>query len=127
MEPRFSGGLRVTDLERTVVDCIKNLEKIGGLEELRDNLASIKSLDEKALLKYLELYDNQFLYQKTGFLLYRENHHLHLSQDFYSVCLSHIGQSKRYLLKEVKNGFYDVEWQLVLPRFLKGVLVDVTI
>ena len=127
MEPPFSGGLRVTDLERTVVDCIKDFEKIGGLEELRDNLASIQSLDETALLKYLDLYDNQFLYQKAGFLLQQENEHLHLSPRFYQACLNHVGQSKRYLLKESKNGFYDAKWRLVLPGCLKGVSADVTI
>lgn len=127
IEPSFGGGLKVTDLERTVIDCIKDFEKIGGLEELLDNLTSIQSLDEGALLKYLDLYDNQFLYQKTGYLLQQENQHLHLSEDFYRACRNRIGKSKRYLQKGHKEGQYNAEWCLILPNYMNGEKLDAAI
>src|SRR5690554_5774601 len=41
IEPKNSEGIRVTDLERTVVDSIKDFEKIGGFEELLNCLSAI--------------------------------------------------------------------------------------
>ena len=31
--PAFSGGIRITDRERTLTDCIKDMDRIGGIEE----------------------------------------------------------------------------------------------
>lgn len=63
--PRNTQGIRVTSLERTVVDSIKDFEKIGGLEELLNCISSVPYLDEKQIIKYLAAYGIQFLYQKT--------------------------------------------------------------
>ena len=127
IEPVFGGGVKVTDLERTVIDCIKDFEKVGGLEELRDNLTSIQSLKEDLLLKYLNLYDNQFLYQKTGWLLQQENAHLKLSDDFFRICQERIGKSKRYLAKEHDKGLYNATWRLILPNNRNEEDYDATI
>lgn len=45
--PAFSGGIRVTTLERTVIDSIKDMDKIAGMEEVLQNISSIKKLQEK--------------------------------------------------------------------------------
>ncbi len=37
----YSGGVRVTDKERTVIDSIKDMDKISGLEEVIENIQSI--------------------------------------------------------------------------------------
>ena len=34
VSPEFSGGVRVTDKERTIVDSIKDINLIAGLEEV---------------------------------------------------------------------------------------------
>lgn len=119
-EPAFGGGIRVSDLERTIIDCIKDVEKIGGIEELFDNLSGIKSLHEDKLLKYLSKYQNKFLYQKTGFILEGMNDHLHLTSNFFNVCKEQMGNSKRYLTKEEYQGKYNRKWQLIVPDCKKG-------
>ena len=65
-KPPYSGGVTVTNLERTIVDSIKDMDKISGIEEVVRNIESVHRMQEKRLLKYLELYQNQFLYQKMG-------------------------------------------------------------
>ena len=45
----------VTDLERTVVDCIDRIDLAGGLEELVTALNGITHLDEQVLLSYTDL------------------------------------------------------------------------
>ena len=52
----------VTDLERTVVDCIDRIDLAGGLEELVTALNGITHLDEQALLSYLKEYNKKFVY-----------------------------------------------------------------
>lgn len=109
--------IRVTDLERTVLDNIKDFDKIGGLEELLHCLEMITVLDESRLTRYLEKYNNQFLIQKAGYLLsfYPQ---LKLSDEFFDYCKKSIGNSSRYLyhdLKEEKNTFIK-EWNLCIPK-----------
>lgn len=112
---KYSGGVRVADKERAVIDSIKDLDKIAGLEEVVDNIQTISALREKRLLAYLECYSNQFLYQKTGLLLKSQQQRLGLSNEFFQICKDRVGLSKRYLTKDCKEGKYDTIWRLVVP------------
>ena len=120
-EPSFSGGIRVTCLERTVADSIKDMDKISGLEEVWTNINSIRAINEDKLLHYLELYSNQFQYQKTGYLLSKAGRHLNLSDNFYDICKSHIGYSKRYLTRDISDCKYNRDWMLVVPSDLETI------
>lgn len=115
-KPAYNGGIAVTNLERTVVDSVKDMDKIAGIEEVVQDIESIHLVQEKRLLKYLELYQNQFLYQKMGFLLLGNKGKLGLSDHFFDTCKSHIGKSKRYLTKDIETGRYVDEWKLVVPE-----------
>ena len=75
----------VTDLERTVVDCIDRIDLAGGIEELVTALNCITHLDEQALLTYLKEYNKKFVYKKAGFLLSLLKKDL-LSQNFFDIC-----------------------------------------
>lgn len=113
--PSFSGGIKVTDKERTIADCLKDMDKIAGPEEVLANISSMSYIDEKKLLEYLSLYDNQFLYQKAGFLLWDYRESLGLTDTFFDICREHIGKSKRYLTKDDPQVKYIAEWRLVVP------------
>ena len=127
----YSGGVRVTDRERTVLDSIKDMDKIAGAEEVIDNLGAIKLVKEGRIIQYLALYNNQFLYQKTGYLLSRVQNKLGLSDMFFELCRDKAGKSTRYLSSDHKNGIYDSEWKLVVPEILflskNGELTDADI
>ncbi len=112
--PKNTMGIRITSLERTVIDSIKDFEKIGGLEELLNCITSIPFLDENQLIKYLSLYDMQFLYQKTGFILEHYKVQLQISEEFINYCKSKIRKSSRYLTKESNK--YNSQWKLVVPE-----------
>ncbi len=112
----FSGGVVVTDRERTVLDSIKDMDKVSGAEEVISNLGSVGKLQEKKLLMYLEEYDNQFLYQKAGYLLGNAKDRHGLSDLFFEICKEKIGKSKRYLTGPPAEGVYNSEWKLVVPK-----------
>lgn len=125
--PAFSGGIRVTNLERTLVDSVKDMDKIAGIEEVIQDIYSMKRMQEKRVLKYLELLSNQFLYQKMGFLLSEHKEQMGLSDDFFEICKSQIGKSKRYITKDMSSGHYVDEWKLVVPDniyYLKNGVMD---
>lgn len=124
VSPEYSGGISVTDRERTVIDSIRDVDHIAGPEEVIENISCMKMLNEKKLFHYLELYDNQFLFQKTGYLLQREQKQLGISDRFFEECHKKIRKSKRYLTGDcIGPAHYNEEWQLVVPDnlyFLKN-------
>jgi len=123
--------VRITDMERTVLDGIHDFEKVAGLEELLRCIELIPSIREDKLLSYLASYDKQVLYQKTGFILRHYQNIFNLSEAFFSECLAHIGKSTRYLTMKGAVS-YNSEWRLVVPEDLhritnKGVNYDADI
>ncbi|MGN1076017.1 MAG: type IV toxin-antitoxin system AbiEi family antitoxin [Candidatus Enteromonas sp.] len=115
-------GVRVTTLERTVIDCIHLYEKVGGLEELLRCLALIPSLDERKLEEILEEYQNGYLYQKAGYILSFFSKELGLSQSFFSFCRSHLPQAKPYLIKKGLKLVWNKEWRLYAPFDLMEIV-----
>jgi predicted transcriptional regulator of viral defense system len=113
-------GVRVTDMERTVLDGIHDFEKVMGLEELLRCLELVPSVHEDKLLTYLAAYNKQVLYQKTGYILQHFRREWNLSEEFFKECASHIGKSTRYLFGKT-DGIYNSEWRLVVPADLMKI------
>lgn len=119
VEAKNTTGVRITDLERTVIDSIRDYNKIGGFEELLNCLEGIHYLDEEKLLLYLKVYNIQGLYQRVGYLLQHYQKEMQISNDFIDCCKEKIGKSRRYLLNESIDGStYNREWELMVPKGL---------
>ena len=131
VSPEFSGGIKVTDKERTIADSIKDLNRIAGLEEVLSCVVSVNSIDETKMLKYLAEYDSAFLYQKTGFIFSEYQTELGISDNFIKICKDRSGNSKRYLTNGISEPGYSGEWNLVYPKNIKrmknGGIEDATI
>lgn len=110
------GKIRVTDLERTIVDSIKDFAKIGGLEELLRCLMMITYVDADKLMKYLSIYDKCFLWQKTGYIL---SHfpNMKLPDLFFDTCKTNARKNVRYLYDELRfeNPVFDAKWCMYVP------------
>ena len=119
----MDNGVRVTSLERTVVDSIADFTRICGLEELLRCLALIPSLDEKRLLEALEVHERGQLYQKAGYILEAYKAELSLSETFFSECMVNSSVSKTYLFSKQDNFVFHEKWLLYAPGELKK-LVD---
>ncbi|MHB1395115.1 MAG: type IV toxin-antitoxin system AbiEi family antitoxin domain-containing protein [Clostridia bacterium] len=119
VEAKNTTGVRITDLERTVIDSIRDYNKIGGFEELLNCLEGIDYLDEAKLLRYLEVYNTQGLYQRVGYLLQHYQKEMQLSNNFIECCKEKIGKSRRYLLNDSnERSIYNSEWELMVPEGL---------
>ena len=122
MVPVMNSKVRVTDLERTVIDCIDRIKYAGGLEELLNNFTSVAYIDEAKLKAYLDSYGKASLYQKAGFLLSMYKKQWRLSAGFFNHCKSHIGKSTRYLTDVADHTDYVSEWRLCVPENMSNLM-----
>jgi predicted transcriptional regulator of viral defense system len=120
--PLTDSLIRVTDLERTMLDCINRIDLSGGLEELIECLAIITYVDENRLSDYLNHFDKQVLYQKAGFILSYFQKEMKLSDAFFEQCKSKIGKSTRYLTDTRESDTYFKEWRLCAPQNILSFL-----
>ena len=122
--PPFSGGVKVTDLERSLIDCIKDMNRFSGLFEIMEIIEALPRMSEEKLWHYMDLYDNRYLYQKVGYLLWPRRERLCLSDDFFSRCENMIGKSKRYLTSAKNNVKFISRWNLIVPAGLNMFGLD---
>lgn len=115
-------NIRVTSIEQTIIDCIKDLDKIIGLEELIRCLELVSSINEEKLLSLLKIQNNGFLYQKCGYILQELKEDLHLSTSFIEECRKHISKAKKYLSKDIFDNSYHSQWRLYAPKNLKSIV-----
>ena len=117
----ITAGVRVSSLERTIIDCIDNINLAGGIEEILHALEQTKFLDEKKLLNVLESYNQVLLYQKVGYILEHYKEQLNLSNHFFEICRSKLtNQIKYFLQDEYKEIEYNATWKLMAPKNLKS-------
>lgn len=119
--PQFSGGIKITDKERTVIDSIKDVNLISGLEEVLACVTAIKGVDEEKMFKYLNAYNNTFLFQKVGFIAKEFQEEMGFSDEFIEACRIRIGNSKRYITNSIKEPSYAREWKLIYPQNIKSM------
>jgi predicted transcriptional regulator of viral defense system len=120
--PSMDSKVQVTDLERTVIDCIDRIDRAGGLEEIIHCLAMITYLNKTKLLEYLTAYNKAFLYKKVGFILQQFQHELKLSDNFISIChLKGVAHVKYLTEAEESDTFYK-EWNIYAPQNILSYL-----
>ena len=115
-------GVRITSLERTVIDSIADFTRIGGMEELLRCISLVPSFDEKKLIEALEIYNRGQLYQKVGYILESFRDELVLSDEFFEKCVIHSSASKTYLFEKQNDFVFHEKWMLYAPKQLKMII-----
>lgn len=114
-------GIKVSSLEKTIVDCIDNINLAGGIEEILNAIEQIKYLNEKKILEVLLDINKMVLYQKVGYLLELYNNQFEFSDDFFKECKTHISKKVNYLIQyEFKETELNENWKLIVPKNLKS-------
>ncbi len=108
---------RVTDLERTLIDCFDRIDRAGGVEELLHCMESIRTLDEQKLRTYLAAYDKKFLYQKTGFFLEFIQEQAHISDQLIADCHQQGATCVQHLTGDGDCKQYIKQWKLYVPTY----------
>lgn len=114
-------GIRVSSLEKTIIDCVDNIDLAGGVEEVLNALEQIKYVNENKLLEILRDNNKIFLYQKIGFLFELYNSQLDLSNEFFNECKSHVSKKVNYFMQyEFKDTELNEKWNLIVPKNIKS-------
>ncbi|MBP1630995.1 MAG: hypothetical protein H6Q15_1888 [Bacteroidetes bacterium] len=114
--------IRVTNLERTVIDCIDRIDRAGGLEELIQCLAMLRFLDEDKLIEYLSKYNKIFLYKKVGFVLDVFKEELKLSNNFIDLCHKKGHAHVKYLTDNSESDTFNKYWNIYAPKDILSYL-----
>lgn len=112
------GDVKITDRERTFIDCIDRAELAGGNEELIMCLELFGRLDSNKMLEYLKHYNSSKLYVKVGYFIELYNDHYGVSKDVISVCKTYCNEKRLYFNEETKRmkSKYIKEWNLIVPK-----------
>ena len=113
--PPMDALVRVTDLSRTVVDCIDRIDRCGGLEELCQCLNAIPYFDGGQIVQYLKAYDKRALYKKAGFILSHFMRKIKEGDALLAACRMHGTQGVDRIQPDSQENVYHKEWGLYAP------------
>ncbi len=116
-------GVKVTTIERAIVDSINMLGKVMDIEELLKCLDLVNLVKEEKILEILGAYKKEVLYRKVGYILSFYKGELQLSDAFFATCLSKGNASNGgYLVNNDKNNLvFNPKWGLYVYKDLKNI------
>jgi len=120
VSPPYTELIKITNIEKTIVDTIQSLGSIVDLEELINSIDMLPKLDEHKIMTYLDAFQIQALYQKTGYLISLFNDTFKFSQLFFETIKKKIHKGVLYISDEAKqNGTFIKDYQVIVPKWLK--------
>jgi len=108
--------LRVTNIERTVVDVLHRFDLAGGVEEVLKSLDMVGYLDPTKVVDYVELLDNRSLASVVGWWLEKRRTTLGVPDEVLDRLRARLPRSKHYALgARPGDAALVVPWRVLLP------------
>ncbi len=113
---RFGMEVRVTSLERAMVDVLNRPDLSGGWEEIWRSLDSVEFFDLDKVVEYVLLLGNATTAAKTGFFLEQHRESL-MVEEKYLKLLHDLRPGQPHYMDRAKRkyGRFVSEWNLVVP------------
>jgi len=109
--------VRVTSLERTLVDVLDRPQFGGGWEEIWRSLESVEFFDLDQVIEYALLLDNATTVAKVGFYLEQHKTQLMVQEDHLRRLRKHRPRKPHYLSRtDRESGHLVPGWSLVIPE-----------
>jgi len=115
--------VRVTDRERTLVDCCDRPAYAGGLEELLRSVEGFPSLDHERILNYVRRYGRKSLAAKVGWVLARYEDRWGFPQDV-RRSLRSLRPRGAVIFEPAPRKRLDGEWGVLVPATLESRLTE---
>jgi predicted transcriptional regulator of viral defense system len=113
---RSGGELRVSNLERTLVDVLDRPELSGSWEEIWRSLSSIEFFDIEQIIEYVLLLGNATTAAKVGFFLEQHQEDLMVEDNYLKPLRALRPQQPHYLIRSRrKHGRWMKKWNLMVP------------
>jgi predicted transcriptional regulator of viral defense system len=116
--------VRVTDKERTILDCIRRPDLCGGLEEVIKSIEMFRLINTERLAAHLNSYGEQSLIQRAGFVLSLLKDKMGIPDDFLTGLRLSVSKKLYYLVPRMGRGTgrLDRGWNVIAPRNLDEVM-----
>jgi predicted transcriptional regulator of viral defense system len=112
---RLGRTLTLTGPERTLVEGLRRLDRVGGLEELVESASGFASLDFTLLDEVLETYDEKALWAAVGWFLERHQRAFFAPDELLARLEEHRPKAPQYLERNERGGPFAARWNLFLP------------
>ncbi|HTV71108.1 MAG TPA: type IV toxin-antitoxin system AbiEi family antitoxin [Rhizobiaceae bacterium] len=110
-------AVRVTAVERTIVDVLHRPELAGGIEEVLKSLDLVRYLDPAKVADYVELLDNRSIASVSGWWLEKRRNALGVTDEVLARLRARLPRSKHYALGAQSGHAVLVEpWRVLLPQ-----------
>lgn len=107
--------LRVTSIERTIVDVLDRPHLAGGIEEVWRSLAGVPAIDPSALLAYLQRIGSARVAARVGY--YLDAHREELAVPAVTLeALQQMLPSQPVFMDRRLGGRLDARWRVYVPR-----------
>ena len=128
LERHHAGGLvKVTTLERTLVDVLDKPDHGGGWEELWRSLEAVEFFDLDAVVAYALKLKCALTVARVGFFLEQHSDRLMVEDRHLEALHAHAPAQPRYLDRPREPGKLVTRWNLVVPqRVLSRAWLEVT-
>lgn len=114
---RAGQQIRVTTLERTLVDVLDRPRLSGGWEEIWRSLETIPYLDLDRVIQYTLLLKKNTTIARVGFYLAQHREPLMVEEDHLKRLREYRPRSPKYLTSDpAKSGRLVPEWNLIVPE-----------
>jgi predicted transcriptional regulator of viral defense system len=109
-------NVRVTSLERTLVDLLDKPKYGGGWEEIWRSLESVEFFDLDKVIEYSLMLENATTAAKVGFFLEQRRNALMVEEKHLDILRKHLPKSPHYMeRKSKKPGRYVAGRNLIVP------------
>lgn len=115
--PHAGGMVRVTTLERSLVDVLDAPEQSGGWEEVWRSLETVEFFDLDAVVEYAIKLDTAVTIARVGFFLEQHRERLMVEDHHFDALRAHAPNQPRYIGKR-EPGKYMAGWNLVVPEWI---------
>ena len=114
---RSGVDIKVTNLERTLVDILERPDLGGGWEEIWRSLESVEYFDLDLVVEYVRLLDNSTTAAKVGYYLEQHAESLMVEERHLNP-LRKLRSKQPHYLQRGKSGKLVNNWNLVVPTSL---------
>ncbi len=116
--------LAITGRERTLVDCLTQSARAGGLEEVLNSVTGFGVVELAEVESYLRALEMRRAWAVTGYFLEKRQAHLFVPDEVLTRWEKERPRSRQYWLRGRRGGFLAKRWNLVVPEFVGALLGD---
>jgi len=109
-------SIKLTCLERTIVDVLDRPDLGGGWEEIWRSLDNVTRINVDKVIEYAVLLKNSTTIAKLGFFLEQRPSHFAVDEKQIQKLLIHLSKQPHYMNRNQRSGGKYIEkWRLIVP------------